>query len=1045
MITRENDSAEASPDLAKLRADVLRRQSTGSTEEKSRRHTSDEDDFQFGDSGLNLSRILALLALAVIGIALMVPGSAAVLVAGWGILLIFSVHHIIQVRKKKAAIDNSIRGLFSPLPVSTSLWGVVIPLVTALAVFASLTRNGVEQGAISRWLFICVLALICCSVLAYSLTKKIAKPKFLGILNGFTIGGALAIFSLFAGISALNGLTESSLVLILAGLILFYCGGLAKALLLKVDRKKALSVFSWACVGSLIACALGIGPELRGFAVSLGEKLAVSKDQQQVDFGYQILKNINAAPELEIAGDVYNYHPLSVAEAFKHVDAADAQKMLFFITGKSHINPESTYKAYQDVSDTTPHKVIGLSLAESKMSGHVDANSLTSVMYWTMVFGNQSAQNQEAQAKIALPSGATVSRVTLWINGIPQEAAFNSTEKVTEAYEWITKRNRDPLLITETAPGVINMQAFPVPKFGEMKVRIGITAALNAKSKRDFSFTAPHIISSNFGLSDAATDVKLESNAPITSNGEDSNSTVRNATYVYTAQLAPGNSKTYQFTAHRKTDFTGFSARATHSKEDMVISERLQNFTDDVRKLAVVIDGSNAIGSKRQEIVRALGAIPKSVQTKVMVADHRDAVETFSVAEAINRLNNMEYGGGCDDTNALLAAKKHIGRNAHGAIVWIHGPQPVVFQNDQEPLQGLMKRGEHRLKIYEYQIDAGQSNELKNYLTNLDRSASPEFRTISEEDSAEKDLTKFFNSSLARGADFAIVREKVPNTHSTFTSYDFPVASRLSTIWAADEARKCAGLGDSETAVLLGTAYRVVTPVTGAVVLEMQSDYQYQNLHRNFYSVVSAKAHAASGTVDGTSTVDARQMSPASINDEFALMTSLAPKASAAPMERASRAARAPLLQGATNGTVGPQGQDAFAAPSLQGATSGTLIPMARDAASSAPMLSGLTNGLIGPQGQDATFVTGVNTSASVRVNQLANLEALLNIVANGIEILGIMFGGFYLISGFFMKNTEQQIINKLILGSTALMIGLVTPGLINWLVATAREMNLFS
>ncbi len=34
MITRENDSAEASPDdLAKLRADVLRRQSTGSTEE----------------------------------------------------------------------------------------------------------------------------------------------------------------------------------------------------------------------------------------------------------------------------------------------------------------------------------------------------------------------------------------------------------------------------------------------------------------------------------------------------------------------------------------------------------------------------------------------------------------------------------------------------------------------------------------------------------------------------------------------------------------------------------------------------------------------------------------------------------------------------------------------------------------------------------------------------------------------------------------------------------------------------------------------------
>jgi hypothetical protein len=1012
MITKEHDPAEASPDdLAKLRADALRRQSTRSTEEKNWQHSSDDEDFQFGDGDLNLSRILALSALAVIGFAMMVPGSAPVLFAGWGILLLFSVHHVIQQRKMKAAIANSTRGLFSPLPVSTPLWGAVIPLVTTFAVLTVFSSNGVESASSSRWLFLCLLSLICCSVVAYSLKKANSKPRLLGLLNGFVIGGALAIFSLFAGIAIMDGLSQSSVVMILAGLTLFYCADLAKNLLLRVDRKKALSVFSWACAGSLIAYALAIGPELRGFAVSLGEKFAVSQDQRQVDLGYQILKNINAAPELEISSNINSYYPpLSVAESFKRVDALDAQKMLFFLTGKSHEPQDALYQSYQDVNQTTPHKVTGLSLAESKMSGHVDANSLTAVMYWTMVFGNQSTQSQEAQAKIALPPGATVSRVTLWINGIPQEAAFNSTERVVQAYEWIAKHNRDPLLITETAPGIINMQASPVPKFGEMKVRIGITTALDAKSKRDFSFTAPRIISSNFGVSDAATDVKLESNAPITSNGEDSSSTMKNATYVYTAQIAPGNPKPYQFIAHRKSDFAGFSARATHSKEDMVISERLVvNLNKDVHKLAVVIDGSQAIGSHQEEIVRALATIPKSIETKVMVADHRDSVETLSVAEAINRLRNVEYGGGCDDTNALLAAKKHIGRNAHGAIFWIHGPQPLVFQNDQEPLQALMNRGEHRLKVYEYQIDAYQSNGVKNYLNKLDPSASPVFRTISQDSSVEKDLTTCFNGSLAGGANFDIVREKVPNTHSLSTSYDFPVASRLSTIWAADEARKCAGLGDSATAVLLGIAYRVITPVTGAVVLEMQSDYQYQNLHRNFYSVVSAKAHAMGGTADGTSTMNFFNT---------------------------------PSLQGATSGTVGPQGQDAFAAQS-HGPTT-TLFPMG-SSASGAPMLQGATNGMIGPQGQDATFVTGVNTAGTVRVNNHANLEALLNIVANGIEILGIVYGGFYLISGFFMKDTKQQVANKLILGSTALMIGLATPGLINWLVATARDINLFS
>src|SRR5690349_17492358 len=44
---------------------------------------------------------------------------------------------------------------------------------------------------------------------------------------------------------------------------------------------------------------------------------------------------------------------------------------------------------------------------------------------------------------------------------------------------------------------------------------------------------------------------------------------------------------------------------------------------------------------------------------------------------------------------------------------------------------------------------------------------------------------------------------------------------------------------------------------------------------------------------------------------------------------------------------------------------------------SMAPKLQGATHGTIGPQGADATYITGVNTAGTVRVNNLANLEAL--------------------------------------------------------------------
>lgn len=111
-----------------------------------------------------------------------------------------------------------------------------------------------------------------------------------------------------------------------------------------------------------------------------------------------------------------------------------------------------------------------------------------------------------------------------------------------------------------------------------------------------------------------------------------------------------------------------------------------------------------------------------------------------------------------------------------------------------------------------------------------------------------------------------------------------------------------------------------------------------------------------------------------------------------------------------------------------------------------APQLQGATNGTIGPQGSDATYVTGVNTAGTVRVNNLANLEALLNIIANGMEILGIAWGGPTMIFGFMkMAAGTQDAVKKVLFGCAGVTGGLATPGFINWFVASARDANLFA
>ena len=67
-----------------------------------------------------------------------------------------------------------------------------------------------------------------------------------------------------------------------------------------------------------------------------------------------------------------------------------------------------------------------LSIDHSSMQGSIDAEAGVTYMEWTMEVKNESNFMREAEGYLRLPRGAVVSRVTLWVNGKPEEAAFSS-------------------------------------------------------------------------------------------------------------------------------------------------------------------------------------------------------------------------------------------------------------------------------------------------------------------------------------------------------------------------------------------------------------------------------------------------------------------------------------------------------------------------------------------------------------------------------------------------------------------------------------------
>jgi hypothetical protein len=494
--------------------------------------------------------------------------------------------------------------------------------------------------------------------------------------------------------------------------------------------------------------------------------------------------------------------------------------------------------------DVVAGRVKDLALVESRIDGLVDADGAWTYGEWTMVFKNDSPVQREARAQILLPAGGVVSRLTLWINGEPCEAAFAGRDQVKAAYkDVVTVQRRDPVLVTTAGPDRVMMQCFPVPAGGgTMKIRMGITAPMRLCRMDQAVCGLPSIIERNFGIRESmGHSVWIESSAALSdASGLLKAEHPKKELYALRGELkdsqlsALGSTVTAARNVSIRTTWAGAPAHIKNVSGVFVQSIEPAPQTPP-GSVVVVIDGSRTMSSAIAEVAQAISSLPAGVRLSVIVAGDEVveltsgpvAVTGESVKAAAEKVRGIECRGGADSVPALCRAWDLASESPDGVILWVHGPQPVLL----EGIENLTQRYERRPdgpKIWMAQAAAGP-NRVCESLNGLG-----DFSTVARGGKLGDDLQRLFYSWSSGRSELVVTRAPAPVPPvGDGVKQTSPHLARL---WALDEVRRLTSSGrklsgsKGQEAMKLAADYQLVTPISGAVVLETAAQYARHGL-----------------------------------------------------------------------------------------------------------------------------------------------------------------------------------------------------------------------
>jgi hypothetical protein len=238
-------------------------------------------------------------------------------------------------------------------------------------------------------------------------------------------------------------------------------------------------------------------------------------------------------------------------------------------------------------------------------------------------------------------------------------------------------------------------------------------------------------------------------------------------------------------------------------------------------RVAVVIDGSRDMRGAGEQLAQALGAFSPNVELMLVFAGDGEPVlfhHARGAALATRRhVQELEFIGGRDNTAALVAAWDWAGADAtSGAVVWVHGAQPIADPVMRDTLKQRFERRPGQVALYDVPLDAGPN------LVAVDLDGVAGVSRVTRYGTLDADLQRLFAAWLPGATRTEVTRERRSADGLTMAA---KTSSNLTRLWAAGQVQaRAAAPGQRGAAVTLANRYQLVTSVSGAVVLETQQD-----------------------------------------------------------------------------------------------------------------------------------------------------------------------------------------------------------------------------
>jgi len=478
----------------------------------------------------------------------------------------------------------------------------------------------------------------------------------------------------------------------------------------------------------------------------------------------------------------------------------------------------------------------GLSLSSSNLDVDMVRDGLAesglSYTEWVLEFANDNPDVNEARCVIAMPPGSVASRLTLWINGVECEAAFGGVGQVKAAYQDVAiVRRQDPALLSNPAKGEVFLQCFPVPAFGKMKVKIGVTAPLQSLGGKSF-LMLPRIADENFTVaprffhqisaeSQRALSSPISGLTAIPGNGGN-HSIVGRALH----KAISGKDGAPWLLVEGAVPMGTFQGQLGPYMASMDI---IPAQSEASRSVWLVVDGSAGVGRAEIDWAGLVGAFPEDAALHATFAgftpEHWD--ESGGRDGLIAWLASRDFGYGQRVVPAMVEASQRALATANGELLVIHGPQPYDDEED-DALASAIKRGRRNggaLPVRMVGVAPGP-NAVARALVNFS-----EVEAIATFDSVQKTLEQIARAGVATdlvrsytlSGDGASPEDVAP--HGT--------ASHVVRMAALDRIMgllRSESPLETEEAVAIAKRCRLVTPVSGAVVLENQAQYARHGL-----------------------------------------------------------------------------------------------------------------------------------------------------------------------------------------------------------------------